>query len=476
MTYSDQDSALEGTHVKQYATDEVRESKVLTLEERKGPKFFYGYVVILASSFLLVVMHGIHASYGVFLIPIQTDTGWDRATISGANSLAFFLMGVFAMVSGRFTDEYGPKLTMVLSGLVLGVGYFLSSRVSTVWQLYLFYGVIVGIGTSSGDVSLLSTAARWFSKRQGLMSSIIKVGTGIGIFVMPPVVTWLIGKYSWRIAFAVLAVVAAVGIITLAQFLKRDPSQVGLQPYGTAEATTSSQTTKGVDLTSREVLRTKQFWMICAAYFIAWYVTQSVMVHVAAHSEDTGLSATQAASVVSAIGGVSILGRLTMGLIGDRLGNRSALITCFSVLLIALIWLQFAQGLWMLFLFALIYGFAHGGFFTIVSPLMAELFGMTSHGTNLGMLFFLGLMGGAVGPIVTGRIFDLTHSYQLAFFILSASAAGGLILASLLARAQQSAGGPGGLLALKNGQHYQEGSSKPLQPLATVDAEATRME
>jgi MFS family permease len=377
-------------------------------------------------------MHGTLSSYGVFLLPIQADTGWDRTTISGANSLAFFLMGVFAMVGGRFTDRYGPKLTMVLSGLILGVGYFLASRVSTVWQLYLFYGVMIGIGTSSGDVSLLSTVARWFIKRRGLMTGIVKAGTGIGIFVMPLVATWLIGKYNWHTAFAVLAVVAVVGIVTLAQFLKHDPSQVGLQQYGTAEAATSSQTTKGVDLTLREALRTKQFWVICVAYFIAWYTTQSVMVHIAAHSEDTGLSAAQAASVVSAIGGVSILGRLTMGITGDRVGNRRALITCFCVLLIALIWLQFAQELWMLYLFALIYGFAHGGFFAIVSPLMAELFGMTSHGTNLGMLFFLGLMGGTVGPIVTGRIFDVTHSYELAFFILSVAAAGGLVLAALI--------------------------------------------
>ena len=437
------DGSWPGRHLevligKRDATAKVGESKALSPEEKRGPKIFYGYVVVFTSLLLLVVMHGIHATYGVFLIPIQADTGWDRATISGANSLAFFFMGVFAMVGGRLTDRYGPKLTMVLSGLVLGVGYFLVSRVSTIWQLYLFYGVMIGIGTSNGDVSLLSTTARWFTKRRGLMSSIVKVGTGIGIFIMPPVATWLIGKYNWHVAFAVLAVVAVIGIIILAQFLKRDPSQLGLQPYGGAEATTSSQTIKGTDLTLREALRTKQFWMVSIAYFIVWYVAQSVMVHVAAHSEDTGLSAAQAASIVSAIGGVSILGRLAMGTTGDRVGDRRALIVCFSVLLIATIWLQFAQGLRMLYLFAFIYGFAHGGFFAIVSPLMAELFGMTSHGTNLGMLFFVGFTGGAVGPIITGRIFDVTHSYELAFIILSVAAAGGLVLAALLKPVKRS--------------------------------------
>jgi MFS family permease len=411
----------------------LRKSKVTAPTEKEtGTKIFYGYVVVVASLLILVVLHGTYASYGVFLRPIQSDFGWDRATISGATSLAFFLMGLFSTVGGRLTDRYGPKLVMVLGGLILGVGYFLVSRVSMAWQLYLAYGVVVGIGTSTGDVTLMSTAARWFVKRRGLMTSIVKVGTGAGMFIMPLVASWLIVKYNWRTAFVVLGIVAAVVIVIAAQFLKRDPSQVGLQPDGIAVGNTSTRSLKDTDLTLREALRTRQFWMVCVAYFAIWYATQSVMVHVAAHSVDNGLSVEQSASIVSGIGGMSILGRLAMGGAGDRIGNRRALVICCAVLLTALIWLQFAQGLWMFYVFAAIYGFAHGGFFAVVSPLAAELFGIKSHGANLGMLLFLGQAGGALGPIVTGRIFDLQHSYHLAFLILIGAAASALALAALL--------------------------------------------
>jgi len=171
---------------------------------------------------------------------------------------------------------------------------------------------------------------------------------------------------------------------------------------------------------------------VCGIYFIIWYVTQSVMVHLAVHLQDEQLTVAQAAMVMSIIGGVSILGRLTMGVTGDRLGNRHALIICCSVLLLSIIWLQFIQGFWKSSLFAVIYGFAHGGFFAIVSPLIAELFGLASHGSNLGLIFFIGQTGGAIGPIITGSIYDKSQSYQLAFYILLGAVIVGLLLAFLL--------------------------------------------
>lgn len=374
-------------------------------------------------------MHGIFSTYGVFFNSLQNALSSDRAAISGASSLAFFLEGVFAIVFGRLTDRFGPKMVMTVCGLIFGFGYFMVSRITSLWQLYLFYPTIVGIATSSGNVSLLSTATRWFVKRRGLMTSIVKVGTGAGMFIMPLVAGWLISDYGWRNAYLVLAIVGVVGITSIAQFLKRSPSQMGLQPYGMYDTNGStSELAADLQLSFRETARTRQFWMVSVAYFIAWYVTLSIITHIAPYAIDSGISTTQAASIVSIIGAVSIAGRLTMGSTGDKLGNRRALIICFLILTGALSWLLLAKSLWMLYLFAAVYGFAHGGFFAIMSPLVAELFGTMSHGVNLGMVLFLGQIGGSIGPVVTGRIFDITHSYQLAFIILIAASIGALIL------------------------------------------------
>ncbi len=401
-------------------------------------KLFYGYIIVGVSVLILIIMHGIGSSFGVFFSELQAEFHWSRATISGATSLAFFLLGTFSTVAGRVTDRYGPKVTMAISALVLVTGYLLISRMNMVWQLYIFYGVFIALGNSGGDMSVLPTVARWFVRQRGLMSSIVKCGSGIGIFIMPLIAAWLITSFDWRTAYVVLGITAFVVIIGLSRLLKRDPSDIGLNPYGKDEQNVITGGITDTGLSTREMLITRKFWLLAGSYFLVWYTSQSVMVHIAPHGMDTGLSLAQAAGIISIIGGASILGRLAMGNASDRIGMHKALLVCFGVLTAAVILLQFTGPSWILYVFAPVYGFAHGGFFAIVSPLVADMFGIKSHASNLGMFFFIGMSGGAIGPIITGRIFDATHSYQIAFYILLASVAVGLTLALLVRPSRQS--------------------------------------
>ncbi|MBA7713929.1 L-lactate transporter [subsurface metagenome] len=265
-----------------------------------------------------------------------------------------------------------------------------------------------------------------------MMSGIVKAGTGTGQLIMPLVASWLISGYGWRNSFIILGIASMGVIVSIGQFLRRDPSQKGLKPYGDYEGSVSSLDLERVGLSLQEAIHTKQFWAICAAYFIIWYCAQTIMVHLAPHAVDLGVSVAHAASTISTFGGTSILGRLIMGGTGDRVGNRKALVICFIVLITALGWLQLAKELSALYLFAVIYGFAHGGFFALISPLVAELLGRRSHGSILGAILSIAHIGGAVGPVVTGRIFDVTSSYQLAFLILIAISIAGIILCALL--------------------------------------------
>jgi len=223
-----------------------------------------------------------------------------------------------------------------------------------------------------------------------------------------------------------------IAIVSIAQFLRRDPSQKGLKPYGEQERGDSSSYLVSEGLSLQQAIHTRQLWGVCAIYFIIWYCATTATVHIAPYAVDSGVSAVGAAGILSTIGGASIVGRLAMGTTGDRIGNRRVLVICLLVLITALSWLQIADGLWELYLFAVIYGFAHGGFFALLSPLVAELFGMSSHGVILGMVIFVGTFGAAVGPVVTGGIFDITRSYQLAFLILLLISVMGFILSTLL--------------------------------------------
>lgn len=402
------------------------------MTKNNNPKFFYGYIIVIISFFIMMVAHGLNNTYGVFFTPLQAEFGWSRTMISGARSLGTFLEGIFAVVVGRLTDKFGPRIIMIASGFILGLGYFLMSHLNTAWQLYLFWGVMVGIGTSSADVSLLSTTARWFTKRRGMMTGIVKVGTGTGILIMPLVASWIISSYDWRSSYSILGIVSIMVIVSIAQFLRRDPSQKGLKPYGEEERGASSSYLAGEGLSLQQAIHTKQLWGVCAIYFIIWYCSITTLVHIAPYAVDSGVSVVRAAGIISTIGGASIVGRLVMGTAGDRIGNRRALVICLIVLMTALSWLQVAKGLWELYLFAAIYGFAHGGFFALASPLVAKLFGMRSHGVIFGMVIFTGTLGGAVGPVVTGGIFDVTRSYQLAFLILLLISVMGFILSTLL--------------------------------------------
>ena len=398
----------------------MNKNKTSTMTIIKRPAFFYGYTIILASFFIQAIVWGISNSFGIFFAPLISEFSWSRATISGAASLCFLVHGLSSMLMGNLNDRLGPRLIMSACGIFLGLGFLLMAKVNSAWHLYLFYGLVVGIGLGGIDVIPLSTITRWFKKKRGLMGGIIKVGTGVGMVIMHFFITWLLKAYGWRTSFTILALIIMVSVISLAQFLVRDPIQKA-QFIDNENANTSRNSNKTEEgLTFQEAIRTRQLWTICATYFIILICVYTVLIHIVQHAIDLGIPAAVAAGVLATVGGVSISGRFLMGGAGDKIGEKSALLICLLFLLTALGWLQITKTLWMFYLFAIIYGFAHGGFFSLVSPLIARQFGTRTHGLLYGIVIFSSTIGGAIGPFMAGYIFDVTHSYKIVFLILTA--------------------------------------------------------
>ena len=154
--------------------------------------------------------------------------------------------------------------------------------------------------------------------------------------------------------------------------------------------------------------------------------------HIVTHATGLGISAASAASILAIIGGGGILGRITMGGIADRIGNKSALITSLMLMSVAFLWLLTTKEVWMFYLFALIFGFAYGAVATLESPMVAELFGLSSHGAIFGAIFFGDSVGAAIGTVLGGRIFDVTGSYQSAFLACVALSIMAIILVVFL--------------------------------------------
>ena len=319
------------------------------------------------------------------------------------------------------------------SGISLGLAYMLMSRIQSPWQIYLLYGGLAGIGFSTHDVVTLSTVTRWFVKRRGMMSGIVKVGTGTGQFVVPLIVTILVAAYGWRNSYLIIGGVILVTLLSVAQMMRRDPQGMGLLPDDAGdEVSGAGNRDPEPDISLRAAARTRQFWIMCLSEFVTFLCLLTMIVHIIPHGTDIGLSLSTAAGVLSTIGGMSLLGRIVMGTANDRIGGKRSLIICYAVLICALTFLQTANQTWMLLLFAAIYGFAHGGFFTVMSPAIAELFGTGSHGAIFGVVLFSGMIGGAIGPLLTGRVFDVTGSYHTAFIFLIGAAIAGLILITFL--------------------------------------------
>ena len=400
--------------------------------EKRRSQFFYGYLVVAGCFAIQGTGVGIFYTFGVFFKAFLAEFGWSRATISGASSAAFLLGGLLSILVGSLNDRFGPRLIMAVTGSSFCLGLLLMSQLSAVWQLYFFYGVIVGIGLSSIDVIPLTTTARWFVKRRGMMTGIVKVGTGTGQLITPLVTSIFIATYGWRISYIINGALVLVLLVSSGQLLRRDPGQRGLLPDGDEKTTASDLHLPEKGISFREATLTKQFWMICVINLLIGCCAVTVIVHIVPHAMDLGISAIVAAGILSTIGGVSMVSRLVTGIAIDRIRNKKLMIMFFLILIVSLLWLQVSKELWMLYVFAVVYALGHGGFYTLISPMVAELFGISSHGVLFGVVAFGGTVGGAIGPILAGHIFDIIHSYQLAFFILVGFAIAGLILTSLL--------------------------------------------
>jgi MFS family permease len=204
------------------------------------------------------------------------------------------------------------------AGILLSSGCLFLSQVHSIWQLYLFYGVLIGVGMGGSFVPLASTIVRWFDKRRGMMTGIVVSGLGIGTMIMSPVATWLISNYGWRTSYIVVGIAAVILVIPAAQALKYDPRPLGQSSYGDNELENKgSLPVTGYSLL--EAMHTQQFWMMAIAWLCFGLGLGTVLVHIVPHAIDQGISAAGAANILSIVGGLSTAGRVVMGSASDRI-------------------------------------------------------------------------------------------------------------------------------------------------------------
>ena len=393
-------------------------------------KLFYGHYIVGASMVTQMMYLGLFFTFGVLFPEFEKEFGWSRAQISGASSTMFIVMGVLGIAMGRVNDQIGPRILLTVSTVVFALGFILMSRMTALWHLYLFYGLLCGLGVAAHDVVVLSTVTRWFARGRGLMSGLVKTGAGIGQLIVPLVASFLVINYGWREASLWVGIAALIVMVIAAQVVRRDPKSLGLRPWGEVRTEGSkNDVTQEAGLDLKQAIRTRQFWLISMAKLADWYCLFTVIVHIVPHGIDQGLEPATSAVVLSVIGGCSILGRLTLGAGFDYLGAKRSLLVAFALLFLSVVFLQLLSDPKWLFAFAFVYGIGHGGFFAIASPSVAEYFGTRSHGLIFGIVMFAGSIGGTIGPWLSGWLYDSTGTYYIAFLLVSGFSVFGFLTA-----------------------------------------------
>jgi MFS family permease len=383
--------------------------------QSKSP-LYYGYFIVAAATIILVVGFGTLYSYSVFFNDLLNEFHWSRAVTSGAFSMSTLLSGLVGILLGHVSDRFGPKMICIFSAICLALGYFLMFFVNEPWQVYLIYGILLAAGVGGLWPSLLSTLARWFTEKRGLMTGIVTAGVGIGTVIFPPLLSSIILATNWRTTYAITGLIVLVFMIGSALFLKSKPDfKPAARPVDNSKFSTSSISQRL--FTFKQAVSTHQFWILTLLSFLIGYSQFTITVHLVPFATGMGISPVTAASILGVVGFASIFGRLLVGAVADKISSRRLFMLITFFFFASFVLLEFSNQIWSLYLFAIVFGVCYGGSSTIQPLIGVELFGLSSLGTIMACFLFSVGAGGACGPIFSGFIFDVTGSYQFSFLV-----------------------------------------------------------
>jgi MFS family permease len=384
----------------------------------------YGWVIVAVCGFMVFITYGLIYSYSVFFKPLAEAFHWDRATISLIYSLSVIIRGAAAIGSGWLADKYGPRKVLVVCGLLMGAGYLLSSQVATLWQFFLTYAVVEAFGMSGIFAIGNTLVARWFVRNRGLALGLMGSGSSLGTLIIVPSAERLINTVRWSETFIIIGFVAGALMIIGAFFLRNPAPSVN----ASAEKPASTGASIG------EALRDSRLYLVMLSFLFFFCGIQIIMVHLVNYATDIGIDPFVAATVVGVIGLVSIGGRVSIGVISDRIGIYLSLILMCVFLAFSFVLLLFIHAPWEFYVYAVIFSVPYGGEVTQIALVLGHYFGTRSLATLMGMTLFVIGLGGALGPWLAGKIFDMTHSYHWAFIFGALVAAASLIAVIILKR------------------------------------------
>jgi MFS family permease len=361
------------------------------------------WALVAAGALMGCVAVGAVFALAVLLTPMSTATGWSRAGLSSAMTLAFISMGFAGFGWGMLSDRYGPRVCTLAGSLLLGLALLLASRAGSLLQFQLTYGVLLGAAAASFFAPVIAATAASFEKRRNLAISLVSAGVGVAPMTLSPLVAWLINQYDWRNTLMIVGLLSWALTLPAVWFVRASTGAA------VAAESMGASTTQG--MTAGQALRSKPFIVLALAYFACCAAHSGPIFHTVSYAVGCGLTVTAAVTIYSMEGAAGLGGRLLFGVLADKLGAKPVLVAGLLVQAFAAAFYLRVNELEGFYAVAIVFGMAYGGTMPLYASLAREAFSPRILGTVLGAATLLSGMGMALGPLVGGWLFDRFGSY-----------------------------------------------------------------
>src|SRR5512132_634584 len=397
-------------------------------------RFHYAWVIVAVTLVTLMAAQAVRAAPGVIIVPLENEFGWDRAAISLAVGVSLLAFGLGGPLGGWLLERFGPRRLLIGGILLIAAGLFALINIRELWQLYLVWGIVIGLGTgTAGQVASAAIAQRWFRTHRGLIVGLFGGATSAGQLVFVPAMAALTVAIGWRAAIALLLGAAAVAIVPLALFMRDRPSDVGQRAVGEGATLTAAEQADDARRTPlREAVRRREFWLLAMSFFVCGYTSNGLIgTHLIPHAVEHGFTEVAAAGAVALLGALNIVGTLASGWLTDRYDNRKLLAAYYGFRAMSLFALPLIYDVKWLYVFAIAYGLDWIATVPPTATLTATIFGRASLGVIYGWIFFAHMCGAALAAYAGGYFHTVLGDYHLMFI---SAALMGFIAVSLALR------------------------------------------
>lgn len=376
---------------------------------------------------------------GLFIKPMSESLGWSRGVISGALSLRSMAGALSAPYLGPKIDTWGPRPLMLVGAVTAGLATASLSIVTELWQFYVLYGIIGAVALMGiGSLVTGTSVSKWFVRHRGRALGLADLGTAVGIILLIPVIQLLISSIGWQGTWVALGILTTAIMIPAALLLRRQPEDYGLQPDGLPQDNSSpeangnssnSAPTPEPEWTRSQAIRTPAFWLLILAFNVGGLGVSGVLAHQLPYITDRGFSETQAALTLSVWAFFSGASRVGFGFLAERVHARYLIMVVMVGSGIGVWLLLWLANLWVLYLFAVVYGLFRGAYVLMMTLVWADYFGRRFLGSIRGIVTPFTLISQAGGPMLAGFLFDIRGNYIMAMQVFI----GCYFLAGLLA-------------------------------------------